>query len=161
MFVSFVSVINLHFLGGKSKMGFKIRNIISHKAMWFFGIRPCDFERAFPGQSSGNASETQGTFFKVNDIGKTPNSNKEQDCRKNRHWSTLSNQGKQNTASIGNNDTAKIESNLTEVVKNAVFLESEENMDFLWKYFAVFVDRVFFALNLLVTLVIIIGFLVG
>ncbi|XP_075244617.1 neuronal acetylcholine receptor subunit beta-3-like [Convolutriloba macropyga] len=43
-------VINIHFIEGRSKMGYRCRRFLVSKYMAIFGLRPCPIEKAFPGK---------------------------------------------------------------------------------------------------------------
>ena len=134
-------------------MNYFIRCIISHKAMWMLGLRPCDMERAFPGSNSGRES--------VASIPITPATKPTVEIGK---WNLISgNIAQQTPQQLPKKEMTGAESlatsnpiRLQKAVKQAVQLESEDNMDCLWKYFALVVDRLFFILNIMITVVVLV-----
>ena len=105
------------------------RAFITSRSMWLFGLNPCPIEKAFPGTN-------EDTVFCPPTSKAVVNSD---DCFAGQH-----------EASKYDEEAA---AELTEIVKKVVFLDSEENLTFLWQYFAVFVDRVFLYLHVCTTVI--------
>ena len=145
-------------MGGKHKMGYKIRCIISHKAMWVLGIQPCEREKAFPGHSTTEKTSIKKTSTALveSDNQVIPRSNKWINVRDN-----VANQSQEAAKHFTEQNKATNLLDVTRVrklVEDTVQLESEENMEFLWKYFALVVDRMLFILNVIVTVIIFVNF---
>ena len=152
---------NIHFLGGKLKMGYKTRCLISHRLMWCFGLRPCELKKTFLGlkkttdlKTSFNLGKNKKIRFKIDNKTNDHSSKRNNDnAKENKTWETLTGPTDSYRDPRGEEEEF-LELRLKDVVERAVFLDSEENNDYLWKQFALFVDRLFFILNIIGSLII-------
>ena len=147
-------------------MGRRIRSLISSKYMYAFGLSPCSIEKAFPGLVEAMAHQnfkTRQSISIENKESVTENKRTEQPkgqskwkvaratlvsgVNKNINNFTRKLEKEHENDSAFNNESQfckfLAEKKFRTVVKNFTVLESEENMEFLWQYFAQFVDRVF------------------
>ena len=144
-------------------MGYNTRWLLSHRAMWCFGLRPCELEKAFPGAKitiddmapSSNIEKSIKVQSKIdkksNDKNNKSNNNNAND-NTNKKWANLT--GQVDTDKSVREELKECGLRMKEIVENAVFLESEENNEYLWKYFALLVDRLLFFLSILGSLII-------
>ncbi|XP_075244296.1 neuronal acetylcholine receptor subunit beta-3-like isoform X2 [Convolutriloba macropyga] len=147
-----MTVINIHYMRGKHKMGRRTRYLISSKYMYAFGLSPCAMEKAFPGLNE--AMTNQNVSFKNTE---TVIENKCEQTKISK-WNiaraamvtpTNTNNAEHKMANgHGRSSPFKQQfpnlpaDKFRNVVDNFKLLESEKNMEFLWKYFAQFIDRV-------------------
>ncbi|XP_075243914.1 neuronal acetylcholine receptor subunit eat-2-like [Convolutriloba macropyga] len=128
-------VINIHFMEGRSKMGYKLRRIVVSKYMTLFGLRACPMEKAFPGKKQWeemNAKEEKGDKTIKADVTKSTVKD---------NWTKITDSS-QNSLVSGMIFMKKQTNKLQKVVDNMMCLDSEENMQFLWQYLARLVDRI-------------------
>ena len=146
-------------MGGRSKMGNKLRRIITSKATLVLGLRPCPMEKAFPGKKAREEKENMKKSLDVKAV------------EKNKHglskWSSLGakvQEGSNNkVAPTGAQRSLKKlvpdTSDLMQAVDDMITLDSESNMEFLWQYMATIMDRVFLYIHIFVSFLVVIIFM--
>ena len=129
--------------------------------MWCFGLRPCELKKTFLGlkkttdlKTSFNLGKNKKIRFKIDNKTNDHSSKRNNDnAKENKTWETLTGPTDSYRDPRGEEEEF-LELRLKDVVERAVFLDSEENNDYLWKQFALFVDRLFFILNIIGSLII-------
>ena len=118
-----------------------LRRLISYKLMKVFGFRPCSMNQCFPELTSDNFVSH----------GKTTGSGEQKDkIQPGFKWGVRRNNGRK----VKPKAFESLEK-LEEIVKHVKILECHQNAEYLWAYFAKFLDRLFLYFHILLTIVVI------
>ena len=136
-------MINIHELDGVHKVPQCLRRLLSSRFLYVLFMTPCTLNKTRPLEKV-SSNEVFGN------LRATP--------QKNTQDGKSSNQKKAPKDFFQQSQKAPVNKTLTDVITIAKKVESDENMIFFWKVFAVFLDRVMFLLNILVVFLMLIIF---
>ena len=130
------SVLSVNYLGGRKKMGCRLRRLICSKGMYMFGMSPYPRDKALLSNITPEKPKTTKTHDSIQK--QTANVSK---------WAFIPNISSPKSGSVNEPESpmgavGKLEC----IMKEAVELQNEENTVLLWSYFATFLDRLFFYL---------------
>ena len=127
------SVTKVSHRSGTTQMCLWRRKLLSSKYMYAVFLKPCPLERAFPGIEDAGQSAQNGRKISKSDQNKDK-SKLSQHTGLSRFW-----------------NTGQGEDKVKQLVQNATQLAETDNMEFLWRFYAKFLDRVLFFLHFAVT----------
>ncbi len=125
--------------------------------MYVFGMRPCPIEKAFPGKKKDPVKgQLASLTAKVTPVKVDRNDGSQNSPSESARsaWKRLAAKATEDATTKSDSKDANEnekwapvfaqEANLKQIVEDAMFLNNEENMEFLWRFFAQFIDRVLF-----------------
>ena len=137
-------------MSGCHKIPQKLRRILSSKVLYLFCMTPCPMMRTQPLAKDEDEIIVGKLFTKP----KSP-----KDSGKVFPISTKPSAGKTEQVTVDPKFRMAEESKkFKEVAELATRIESKENMEIIWKYVAVLLDRFLFLVNILIILTSLIGF---
>ena len=163
--VSFVLVINIYGLSGCHEVPLKLRQILSSRAMYIFMMTPCP-SMSSPTEANqskdGYSGNLKTLFSKPTFTSKNESVEADQVDQSKKQLvlaDGTSEKSKKSKARLANPDKFF---ELVHVVEHFEKIQkaelSKEEMETIWKYVAVYLDRIFFFVNVFVIIGLLIGF---
>ena len=142
-------------------MGYYNRKVLCSQYIWAFGLRPCPIDKAFPGRHENDC------IFKDEPVADNHKDSKMKSIKQKwagakigirqvpeeRDKPEMIPSDSKPAGTVSKVEFKSEAAKFTKIVEEAMTLESEDNMAFLWQYFALLLDRIFLYLHVLGTMV--------